>query len=133
MDASPMSTLINDLKNGTPTQSDQRLLDDEKARLRRQKQAKREVAAETATAQPFVFYQGDEILTIPRPKLIVAGRFVQGSLVFVMGEPGVGKTFWMLSFNVAVASGQMTWLSAALHEDFRDKAVVYALAEGAGL
>lgn len=85
------------------------------------------------TRPAFDLYVGEAIRHIPIPKAVVTGRFAENSLVFVMGEPGVGKTFWAVSFGVAVAAGQERWMGANIHNDLRGSTVVYALAEGAGM
>lgn len=81
----------------------------------------------------FTLHVGEDIRAIPIPKAIVAGRFSRNSLAFVMGEPGVGKTFWMLSLTTAITTGQPTWMGKSIHPDLRGGTVVYALAEGAGM
>jgi hypothetical protein len=131
-----MSDLADALKTGT--MADAKSIADANGQTEalRVELARREVkrlADEAASpVQPFTFYAGPAIHTMPRPRVIVDGRFIAGSLVFFLGESGVGKTFAGLSFHLALACGQQTWLGAAIHPDFRGQPIVYALAEGTG-
>jgi hypothetical protein len=80
----------------------------------------------------FVLHVGEQIRAIPIPTPLVRGRFIQDSLVFVMGEPGAGKTFWTLSLDAAIATAQRTWMNEPIHRDMQGGTIVYALAEGVG-
>jgi hypothetical protein len=86
-----------------------------------------------SVGRSFTLHVGEDIRAIPIPKAIVAGRFSRNSLAFVMGEPGVGKTFWMVSLAASITTGQQTWMGNSIHPDLRGGTVIYALAEGAGM
>jgi hypothetical protein len=81
----------------------------------------------------FTLHVGEDIRAIPVPKAVVAGRFSRNSLAFVMGEPGVGKTFWMVSLAASITTAQLKWMGKSIHPDLRGGTVIYALAEGAGM
>lgn len=90
------------------------------------------VAAEYCGLQPaadFKSYRGAEIDKIGTPREIVVGRFVERSLVLVVGESGVMKTFLMTSLGLSLASSQKQWLGARITGPRR---VVYAIPEGFG-
>lgn len=122
-----------DLVNSSPEETQQKLLEIEKQKVRRQRQARLAIEAEANPPRLFSLHTGEAIRKIAIPKALVAGRFVANSLAFTMGEPGVGKTFFEVSLAAHIASGQTSWLGAAIPKALQGQPVVYALAEGVGM
>jgi hypothetical protein len=84
----------------------------------------REMPPPTRPTRRFPIYSLNQLRQIPPPESLIDGMLDRG-LVFLAGEPGVGKSFAALSKAVAIASGQR-WLG--LQTD--PGPVVYLTAEG---
>jgi hypothetical protein len=134
-DAREGGALVNmdDIQKALPEELEQQMLEAEKQRVRRQRQARLAVEAEANPPRTFALHRGEDIRAIKIPPALVAGRFVANSLVFTMGEPGVGKTFFQVSLAAHITSGQTSWLGAHIPAALRGQPVVYALAEGVGM
>jgi len=122
-------SLMADLKDVSPEAIQQQMLDAAKNKVRRERQARREVDAEDRPSYALDFYDDAALDARPAANWLVHGLILEGSLGVMVGEPGSFKTFCMLDLALSIASGQPSWLGRKLT---RQGAVVYVAAEGQG-
>jgi hypothetical protein len=77
----------------------------------------------------FIIHSEQELLGRPLPPQLVDGLIVQNSIVMLVANYGVGKSFVALDLALSIASGQATFLGRSLR---RSGPVLYVLAEGVG-
>ena len=82
---------------------------------------------DTASKPRFPIIFGDDIESLPAPEWQVENVLVKGSLAFLYGKPGIGKSFAALDISGSVAAG-IDWHG---HEVIEGK-TVYVVAEGLG-
>lgn len=122
-------SVMDALKTESPDATEQRQLEVEKAKLRRQRQAKRDVDAEEHPPAPLQFLSEAQFDNRPPAVWLVHGLVLEASLGLVVGDPGTGKTFTMLDLALSIAAGHPSWLGRRLT---KSGPVVYVAAEGTG-
>lgn len=114
----------------TPEQRYERRVTFHVGEERAKRQAKRLVDAEEQPPRPpLKALDLAELFTLPPPAYIIDQFITENGLVQVVGEPGVGKTFFMLDAALSIASGQPSFFNLAI---LKHAAVLYIAAEGAG-
>ncbi len=79
---------------------------------------------------PDTFLQSEtQLLERPFPPSLVDNLFVAGSLIMLVSQPGIGKTFTAIDLSLSIASGQSMWLGQLLRIQ---GPVIYGVGEGAG-
>lgn len=76
-------------------------------------------------AKPFKLMTAKELLNQPQPQWLVEQIFLEKSVVFLYGQPGVGKSFVALDLSLSIACG-MKWNNKVVQTG----SVVYVAAEG---
>jgi hypothetical protein len=77
----------------------------------------------------FRLHSEQTLLARPAAAFLVSGILVQGSLIALVAEPNVGKTFLANDLALHIAAGERSWLGRALHVA---GPVLYVIGEGLG-
>jgi RecA-family ATPase len=75
--------------------------------------------------KPFKLISAKDLLEQPDPEWLVKNIFTEKSVVFLYGQPGVGKSFIALDLSLSITSGQK-WSN----KEVKTGSVVYVAAEG---
>lgn len=75
--------------------------------------------------KPFKLISAKNLLEQPDPQWLVENIFLEKSVVFLYGQPGVGKSFIALDLSLSITSGQK-WSN----KEVKTGSVVYVAAEG---
>jgi hypothetical protein len=77
----------------------------------------------------FKIHNEQTLLSRPAAAFLVSGLLVKGSLISLIADPNVGKTFLATDLTFSIAAGSDTWLGKRLHAA---GPVLYVIGEGLG-